>query len=200
VSATISNLDATLHRLPIEMPIPMIWKPAFIGCAIVFAPLAWLPANAITRTSLSGHAEHLIAYFGAATAMSLAARTTRRLVVQCLLLIGYAAILEAGQLYATGRQASFQDFAFSSSGVLIGAMFVWIARSCWVRVKNLRPTFVEEERSGFAITSYSARKVGSSCEACLNNLTWVMGARNSNPVPAVPLPAPHQTTRPWPAK
>jgi hypothetical protein len=64
-------------------------------------------------------------------------------VVQCLLLIGYAAILEAGQLYATGRQASLQDFASSSSGVLIGAMLVWIARTCWVRVKILRPTFVE---------------------------------------------------------
>jgi VanZ family protein len=56
--------------------------------------------------------------------------------VQCLLLIGYAAILEAGQLYATGRQASIQDFAFSSSGVLIGAMLAWIARTCWVRVKT----------------------------------------------------------------
>jgi VanZ family protein len=118
-------------------------EPAFIGCAIVLAALAWLPANAITRTSLGGHAEHLIAYFGAATVMGLAARTTRRPVVQCLLLIGYAAILEAGQLYATGRQASLQDFAFSSSGVLIGTMLVRIARTCWVMVKILRPTFVE---------------------------------------------------------
>ena len=143
MSATATNVDATLHRLPIETPIPIIWKPAFIGCAIVIAALAWLPANAITRTSLGGHAEHLIAYFGAATVMGLATRTTRRLVVQCLLLIGYAAILEAGQLYATGRQASLQDFAFSSSGVLIGTMLVRIARTCWVRVKILRPTFVE---------------------------------------------------------
>jgi VanZ family protein len=121
----------------------MLWKAAFIGCAIILTALAWPSANAITRTSLSGHAEHLIAYLGAATVMGLAARTTRRLVVQCLLLIGYAAILEAGQLYATGRQASLQDFASSSSGVLIGAMLVWIARTCWVRVKILRPTFVE---------------------------------------------------------
>ena len=121
----------------------MLWKAAFIGCVIAIAALAWLPANAMTRTSLGGHAEHLIAYFGAATVIAFAVRTTRRLVVQCLLLIGYAAILEAGQLYAIGRQASFQDFAFSSSGVLIGAMLVWIARTCWVRVRILRPTFVE---------------------------------------------------------
>jgi len=136
VSASATNVDATLHRLPIETPIPMLWKAAFIGCAIILTALAWLSANAITQTSLSGHAEHLIAYLGAATVMGLAARTTRRLVVQCLLLIGYAAILEAGQLYAIGRQASLQDFAFSSSGVLIGTTLVWIARTCWVRARR----------------------------------------------------------------
>jgi VanZ family protein len=143
VSASATNADATLNRLPIETPIPMLWKAAFIGCAIVFAALAWLPANAMTRTSLGGHAEHLIAYLGAATMMGFATRTTPRLVVQCLLLIGYAAILEAGQFYAVGRQASLQDFAFSSSGVLIGAMLVWIARTCWVRVRILKLNFVE---------------------------------------------------------
>jgi VanZ family protein len=143
VTATATNVDATLYRLPIEMPIRMFWKAAFIGCVIVLAALAWLPANGMTRTSLGGHAEHLIAYLGTATVMGFVTRTMRRLVVQCLLLIGYAAILEAGQLYAIGRQASLQDFAFSSSGVLIGAMLVWIARTCWVRVRILRPTFVE---------------------------------------------------------
>jgi VanZ family protein len=124
VPASVNNVDATLHRLPIETPIPLLWEAAFIGCAIVFAALAWLPANVMTRTSLGRHAEHLIAYLGAATMMGFAMRTTPQLVVQCLLLIGYAAILEAGQLYAVGRQASLQDFAFSSSGVLIGAVLV----------------------------------------------------------------------------
>src|SRR5215208_2088430 len=47
VSASATKVDATLHRLPIETPIPMLWKAAFIGCAIVFAALAWLPANAM---------------------------------------------------------------------------------------------------------------------------------------------------------
>ena len=143
MSATATNLDATLHRQPAETPIPMLWKAAFIGFVIVLAVLAWLPADAMTRTSLGGHVEHLIAYLGAATVTGFAARTTRRLVVQCLFLIGYAAILEAGQLYAAGRQASLQDLAFSSSGVLIGTMLVWIACTCWARLRILRPTFVE---------------------------------------------------------
>jgi VanZ family protein len=139
--ATINNVDATLHRLPIEMPIPTLWKAASIGCVIALAALAWLPANAMTRTPLGGHAEHLIAYVGAATVMGFGTQTTRRLVAQCLLLIGYAAILEAGQLYAIGRQASLQDFAFSSSGVLIGTMLVWIARTCWVRARRAHRVF-----------------------------------------------------------
>jgi VanZ family protein len=139
--ATIDNVHATLHRLPIETPIPTLWKAASIGCVIALAALAWLPANAMTRTSLGGHAEHLIAYVGAATVMGFATQTTRRLVVQCLLLIGYAAILEAGQLYAIGRQASLQDFAFSSSGVVIGTTLVWIARTCWIRARRAHRVF-----------------------------------------------------------
>jgi VanZ family protein len=119
------------------MPTSMFSKAAFTACVIVFAALAWLPASAMTRTSLGGHAEHLIAYLGAVTVMGFATRTTPQHVVQCLVLIGYAAILEAGQLYAIGRQASFQDFAFSSCGVVIGAALVWIARACWVRVRIL---------------------------------------------------------------
>jgi hypothetical protein len=67
----------------------MLWKAAFIGCVIALGALAWLPANAMMRTTLGGHAEHLIAYLGTATVMGFATRTTRWLVAQCLLLIGY---------------------------------------------------------------------------------------------------------------
>ena len=97
----------------------------------------------MTRTTLGGHAEHLIAYLSTAMVMGLANRTTPWLIAQSVLLIGYAAILEAGQLYAIGRQASFQDFAFSSGGVLIGAALVWIARVCWVRTRLFTPAVDE---------------------------------------------------------
>ena len=92
-----NQVGATLHRLPTETPIPMLWKSAFMGGVIALAALAWLPADAVTRTTLGAQAEHLIAYLSAATLMGFATRTTRRLVVQALLLIGYAAILEVGQ-------------------------------------------------------------------------------------------------------
>jgi hypothetical protein len=42
-----------------------------------------------------------------------------------------------------GRQASFQDFAFSSGGVLIGAALVWIMRACWVRTRLFTPAVYE---------------------------------------------------------
>ena len=109
MSATVNNVDATLRRASIETPILLRWKAVFIGCVIALATLAWLPANAMTRTTLGGHAEHLIAYLSTAMVMGLANRTTPWLIAQSILLIGYAAILEAGQLYAIGRQASFQD-------------------------------------------------------------------------------------------
>ncbi len=82
----------------------------------------------MTRTILGGHAEHFIAYLGTAIIMGLTFRKTPRIAVQCVLIIMYAAILEAGQLYSAGRHASFQDLAFSSAGVVIGGLILWKAR------------------------------------------------------------------------
>ena len=75
---------------------------------------------------LGGHAEHFIAYLGTTTVMGLAFKKRPRLPVLCALLIAYAAILEMGQLYSPGRHASLQDFAFSSSGVMVGGLLLWM--------------------------------------------------------------------------
>ena len=71
-------------------------RAAFIGCVITLAILAWMPAKAMTRTMLGGHAEHFIAYLGTALLMGLAYRKHPRVAVKCTLLIMYAAFLEAG--------------------------------------------------------------------------------------------------------
>ena len=110
-------------------PLSVLLRAAFVGCIIALATLAWLPAKAITRTILGGHAEHFIAYLGAAIIMGLTFQKSPRLAVQCVLLIMYAAILEAGQLFSLGRHASLQDLAFSSVGVIIGALFLRMART-----------------------------------------------------------------------
>jgi VanZ family protein len=107
----------------------VLLRVAFIGCLVALIILAWLPEKAMTRTILGGHAEHFIAYLGSATIMGLTFRKSPRLAVLCALLIMYAAILEAGQLYSPGRHASLQDLAFSSAGAIIGALFLWMART-----------------------------------------------------------------------
>ena len=106
---------------------------AFMGCIIALMALAWLPEEVMRRTTLGGHAEHFIAYLGTATIMGLTFRKSPRLAVLCALLIMYAAILEAGQLYSPGRHASFQDLAFSSAGVVTGGLFLWMARTRMLR-------------------------------------------------------------------
>ena len=118
-------------------PLPVLLRAASIGCIIALMTLAWLPEKAMTRTILGGHAEHFIAYLGTATIMGLTFPKSPRLAVQCILLIVYAAIFEAGQLYSPGRHASFQDLAFSSTGVVTGGVLLWMARTrmlSWLKI------------------------------------------------------------------
>jgi VanZ family protein len=117
----------------LETPLSTLGKAALAGCVIALAVLAWTPAQAMTRTALGNHAEHFIAWLGAAMVFGLASRPTTPVAPQCLLLMFYAALLEYGQVYAPGRQASFHDFAFSAGGVLFGGALVLLARRCWLR-------------------------------------------------------------------
>jgi VanZ family protein len=112
-----------------EKPLSVFLRAVFIGCIIALAILAWVPAKAMTRTILGGHAEHFVAYLGTSVLMGLAYRKRPLLVVQCALLIMYAAILEAGQVYSPSRHPSFEDLAFSSAGVVAGGLFLWMARN-----------------------------------------------------------------------
>jgi VanZ family protein len=101
---------------------------AFIACIAALAALAWLPAGAVTRTPLGGHAEHFIAWLGTAIVMGLTCPGRPRPATQAVLLIVYAAILEAGQLQASGRHASLHDFAFSAAGVATGVLGLFLMR------------------------------------------------------------------------
>jgi VanZ family protein len=98
-----------------------------VGCIVALPILAWLPVTSLTRTGLGGDAEHFIAYPGTTIVIGLAFQSPR-LMVLCVLMIVYAAVLEAGQIYTLGRHASFQNLAFSAAGVLTGGLLLLIAR------------------------------------------------------------------------
>jgi VanZ family protein len=123
---------AHLHRL-LDTPPSTLGRALLASCIIALAILAWTPAHSMPRTAFGGAAEHFVAWLGTATIVGLASRATALLVPRFLLLAFYAAILECGQFYAPGRQASLQDFSFSVGGVLLGSALVYMARRCWLR-------------------------------------------------------------------
>ncbi len=103
-------------------------RPAFFGCIVLCIALAWLPGSVMVRTGAGGKIEHAMAYLGLAIISSLAYRERPRLLVQFLLLVAVAGILEVGQLSAAGRQSSFFDFAASSTGAAIGGLLMGVVR------------------------------------------------------------------------
>jgi VanZ family protein len=126
----------------IERLVSTLLPVAFAGCIAALAVLALLPAEAMTRSPMGGHVEHFVAFLGTTLVMELAFRRRPHLVLRCALLIGYAAILEIGQVYSPERHAAFQDFAFGSGGVVLGGLLLRVARQ---RLSSLpsgvRPAF-----------------------------------------------------------
>ena len=141
-----------MHRLLIGKTSSIALSVAFIACIAALAALAWLPAGAVTRTAMGGHAEHFVAWLGTTIVMGLSCRGRPRL-AQAVLLIVYAAVLEAGQLQASGRHATLHDFAFSTAGVAAGVlglllMRVWLPATL-APASSQRP-FVSRRRDGDA--------------------------------------------------
>ena len=141
-----------MHRLLIGKTSSIALSVAFIACIAALAALAWLPAGAVTRTAMGGHAEHFVAWLGTTIVMGLSCRGRPRL-AQAVLLIVYAAVLEAGQLQASGRHASLHDFAFSAAGVAAGVlglllMRVWLPAT--LAPASSRLPFVSCRRDGDA--------------------------------------------------
>ena len=100
-------------RLLIDKRLSFRGALAFLGCITVLAPLAWLPGehDGADGAGWGGRAPHRLS--GATIVMGIAYPTHPRLAAHSVLLIGYAVILEVGQLGASGRHASFDDFALA---------------------------------------------------------------------------------------
>ena len=78
---------------------------------------SWTPAEEMVRTGMSGSLEHVIAYLitGFVFIKGYSERPNWQVASA---LSGYAAVLEAGQLFAPGRHAGFLEWAASAGGVL----------------------------------------------------------------------------------
>jgi len=101
-------------------------------CLAVVAVLSLLPGPEMVRTGMGGSLEHVIAYAGTALACGLAwaSRGWRRLTLALLL---FAGAMEVLQSLSPGRFAGFDDFLFSSTGVLIGVAAAALAQAARFR-------------------------------------------------------------------
>jgi len=90
-------------------------------CLALVGALSWLPGSMQHRTGLSGHVEHLFAYFVTAGALTLAYPRSGGLKLASLL-AAYAALLEFGQFYVPGRSAQVGDWLVSSLGAALGVL------------------------------------------------------------------------------
>lgn len=97
----------------------MVGRVAAWACIVVVGALSLVPADQVTRTTLGGHAEHVLAY--AMTAFIAAAAYSERKPTRIgAALIAYAGVLEFLQIFSPGRNARFEDFMFSGAGVILG--------------------------------------------------------------------------------
>ena len=82
---------------------------------------SWLPASIMVRTeTLSGHAEHALAYFATGICLTLLLQGQRSPTFIAACISAYAAVLEVGQIFVPGRHAALSDFVASTVGGLIG--------------------------------------------------------------------------------
>jgi VanZ family protein len=99
------------------------------ACLGTLAVLSLLPAEQITRSSLGGHFEHVIAYAGTAFVCTAALRGGARPQPAFFALLAYAGALELLQRYSPGRVSSLGDYIFSGTGILVGVSALMMVRA-----------------------------------------------------------------------
>jgi hypothetical protein len=111
-------------------------------CLAAIAILSLLPGAAVApvRTSMGGHVEHLLLYAATASITALAYVDHSRFKIT-LALILYAAALECLQRYSPGRLSSFEDFAFSATGIMLGVAAFHVVRNLRARHANTPSRF-----------------------------------------------------------
>src|SRR5215467_15060919 len=94
---------------------------------------SWLPASIMVRTeTLSGHAEHALAYFATGICLTLLLQGQRSPPFIAACISAYAAVLEFGQKFVPGRHAALTDFLASTVGGLggVAACAIFVVAYC----------------------------------------------------------------------
>lgn len=86
-------------------------------CIVAIAILSLVPH--MPRTEMGGHSEHVLAYAGTAFIAAMA-YSECGIGIVLFGLVAYAGTLEFLQRFSPGRTSSFEDFMFSTAGVLVG--------------------------------------------------------------------------------
>ena len=80
------------------------------------------------RTGVSGLLEHFVAYIITGLAFMIGHKDHRPLHL-AIALSAYAAVLEAGQLVAPGRNAGVLDWASSAAGAFSAMLLIWACQA-----------------------------------------------------------------------
>lgn len=100
------------------------WAGWIVLIVIAFASL--LPGSLKPHVTSADKVEHFVAYLiaGALLAFGWHRRSITALVA--VILTAYAAAMEVGQLFVSGREASFADFVWSAAGAWCGVGAAWL--------------------------------------------------------------------------
>jgi VanZ family protein len=112
-----------------------------LGALIAIGVLSEVPGGLRPHISAVTQLEHFVAYFAAALLLALGFWNRRNMLLLCLALPIYAAVLEIAQMFIPGRNSELIDFFASSGGACAGLISAWLLRSA-CRLTVVRKAFL----------------------------------------------------------
>ncbi len=109
-----------------------------LGGLIVIGILSAVPGELRPHVLVVPQLEHFVAYFAAGLLLALGFWNPRSVLLLCLAVPLYAAVLEIAQLFIPGRSSEFIDFFASSAGAWPGIVLAWLLVSVQAQGKRSR--------------------------------------------------------------